>query len=306
MLERGVDTNSQEPDHTRRVAFNSLVAEKLDEIARILRLQGANKFRVAAYDRAAEMIRNMDTSIEPIVRDEGIMGLEALPTIGRTIARLIYQLVTTGHIPMLDRLRGLVDPVTALTSIPGIGVKSARMLHDALGITSLEELEIAAYDGRLAELGLGPKRIQGIRDSLVRRLGGPHREATVAPSEQPPVAELLSVDREYREKAAAGELYLITPRRFNPGHRAWLPVLHTSRGEHHYTVLFSNSPRAHEAEKTSEWVVIYFETDHKQRQYTVVNSTHGILAGQRVVRGREKECFEYYELSRGAPDEGQG
>jgi hypothetical protein len=47
--------------------------------------------------------------------------------------------------------------------------------------------------------------------------------------------ELLDVDREYREKAAAGQLRSIAPRRFNPSGEAWLPVLHTQRRERHYT-----------------------------------------------------------------------
>jgi putative hydrolase len=60
-------------------------------------------------------------------------------------------------------------------------------------------------------------------------------------------AELLDVDREYREKAAAGELQQIAPRRFNPSREAWLPILHTRRGNRRYTALFSNTARTHRA-----------------------------------------------------------
>jgi hypothetical protein len=58
------------------------------------------------------------------------------------------------------------------------------------------------------------------------------------------LTELLDVDREYREKAAAGTLRLIAPRRFNPTGEAWLPVLHTRRGQRRYTALFSNTARS--------------------------------------------------------------
>jgi DNA polymerase (family X) len=52
---------------------------------------------------------------------------------------------------------------------------------------------------------------------------------------------LLDVDSEYLRKARDGELPIITPRRFNPARAAWLPILHTERGGHHYTALFSNT-----------------------------------------------------------------
>ena len=59
-------------------------------------------------------------------------------------------------------------------------------------------------------------------------------------------------------KAAAGSLRKIAPKRFNPKDETWLPVLHTRRGDWHFTVLYSNTQRAHELGKTHDWVVIYF------------------------------------------------
>ena len=104
------------------------------------------------------------------------------------------------------------------------------------------------------------------------------------------MAELLDVDREYRERARKKSLPLITPRRFNPTHEAWLPVLHTERGERHYTALFSNTARAHELGTLRDWVVIYRDDKRGDGQWTVVTSRFGPLAGQRIVRGREREC----------------
>lgn len=70
-----------------------------------------------------------------------------------------------------------------------------------------------------------------------------------------------------------------------------VPVLHTRRGAWHFTVLYSNTARAHELGKTRDWVVIYFyDGDHQERQSTVVTETRAALAGSRVVRGREAEC----------------
>jgi hypothetical protein len=112
---------------------------------------------------------------------------------------------------------------------------------------------------------------------------------------EPSVELLLDVDREYREKAESGGLPTIAPRRFNPEGRAWLPVLHTSRDEWHFTALFSNTARAHELKRTLDWVVLYFyDHQHVEKQRTVVTESRGPLAGRRVVRGREAECRAHY------------
>ncbi len=82
---------------------------------------------------------------------------------------------------------------------------------------------------------------------------------------------------------------MIAPRRFNPAKKAWLPILHTQRGERHYTALFSNTAHAHESGKTNDWVVIYYDGSQGERQCTVITSLFGPLKGKRIVRGREEE-----------------
>jgi hypothetical protein len=127
------------------------------------------------------------------------------------------------------------------------------------------------------------------------RVRGCSPGARRAAFEEPPVEMLLDVDREYRERAAAGELRRIAPRRFNPTGEAWLPILHTQRGQWHFTALYSNTARAHELGKTNDWVVIYFyDGDHRERQRTVVTETRGPLAHSRVVRGREAEQLRHW------------
>jgi hypothetical protein len=119
-------------------------------------------------------------------------------------------------------------------------------------------------------------------------------------TERPPVAMLLDVDREYRERAAAGRLRRIAPKRFNPGAEAWLPILHTEGADWRFTALFSNTALAHQLGRTRDWVVIYYETDRTpEGQCTVVTETQGPLKGRRVVRGREHEV----ETSCGASPE---
>jgi len=277
------------------ISSNASVATKLDEVARLLEDQGANSFRVAAYKRAATTIRGLDKPIEQVVRKEGLAGLDKLPGIGETIARLIHQIVTSGRLPMLDRLRGESDPITLLRTVPGIGKVTAERAHDELGIETLEELEVAAHDGRLEKaLKLGEKRVAGIRDSLASRLGRIRSAAVVPAHDQPPVSEILDVDREYRQKSDHGVLPMIASRRFNPEHQKWLPILHTRRGDTHYTAMFSNTPRAHHFNKTYDWIVIYYDGQGRERQCTVITAMYGPLAGRRIVRGREEECRQHY------------
>ncbi len=277
-------------------SINSSIATRLEEVAQILEEQRANIFRVGAYRRAAAMLRGLERPIDDIVRTEGLEGLQRLPGIGETLARFIHQLVTTGRLPMLDRLRGDSDPMALLRTVPGIGKVMAERVYDELGVETLEELEIAAHDGRLERvLGLGEKRLAGIRDSLATRLGRVRTACGLTPARnQPPVSEILDVDREYRRKSRQGLLTTIAPRRFNPRHEKWLPILHTSRGERHYTALFSNTPRAHQLNKTSDWVVIYYDGRGGERQCTAITSAYDPLAGKRIIRGREPECLEYY------------
>jgi DNA polymerase (family X) len=230
---------------------NAEIARRLEEVAWLLNEQGANPYRVQAYRHAAEILRRLDRPVAEILQQEGVEGLRRLPGIGESLARSIREVILTGKLPILARLRGEADPVSLLESVPGIGRVLADRLHHDLGIDTLEELEAAAHDGRLTNLaGIGEKKLTGIMDSLATRLGRVRVPVRLVAAEEPPVAELLDVDREYRDKAAAGQLRRIAPRRFNPSGEAWLPVLHTQRGERHYTVLFSNTARAHKLGKT--------------------------------------------------------
>ncbi|MEK6694868.1 MAG: helix-hairpin-helix domain-containing protein [Nitrospirota bacterium] len=278
--------------------LNVEIAQRLREVAALLQEQGANPFRVQAYRHAADTVQRLDRPAAEIVRAEGMDGLRKLPGIGESLARSIRDLIVTGRLPMLDRLRGETDHVAVLASVPGIGGMLAKRLHHDLSIDTLEELEKAAHDGRLSEIeGIGQKKLAGIIDSLASRLGrvrGRAGEAAHGPAPEPPAAELLDVDREYREKAAAGSLRTIAPRRFNPAGEAWLPVLHTQRGPRHYTALFSNTARAHQLEKTHDWVILYFDEGDGERQHTVITAHRDPMKGKRIVRGREPECEEYY------------
>lgn len=282
---------------TANPAINQQVAAKLREAADLLQQQGANPFRVNAYRRAAETIAGLGEDLTALVRRQGVDGLLALPHIGRGLATAIDELVRTGRWSQLERLRGVLDPEKLLQSVPGIGPRLAQRIHDELHIDTLEALELAAHDGRLESLaGVGPRRAVAIRATLESMLGRVRGMRTGAAVHGPGVDMLLDVDREYRKKSALGKLPTIAPKRFNPRGEAWLPILHTQRDGWHFTVLFSNTARAHELERTHDWVVVYFYDDHHQEgQHTIVTETRGALVGRRVVRGRESECRALYD-----------
>jgi hypothetical protein len=111
----------------------------------------------------------------------------------------------------------------------------------------------------------------------------------------PSVQLILGIDADYRKKAATGQLKKIAPKKFNPEGKAWLPIMSTEREGWRFTVLFSNTQRAHDLGKTNDWVVVYYDDGSGERKCTVVTEFKGELNGKRVIRGREKECTEYYE-----------
>jgi DNA polymerase (family X) len=285
---------------------NELLADKLREMADILEVQHEDGYRIAAYRRAARTILELERPIDEIVRDEGLKGVIELPGIGRGIGSAIVEIVTTGRWNQLDRLSGTLEPEQLFQTVPGIGPQLAARIHNELDADTLEQLEQAGHDGRLEKVpGVGARRAAAIKTALADRLG--HRRfQRPLHSSGPPIGLLLDVDREYRTKAAQDELRKIAPKRFNPSGAPWLPVLHATRDAWQFTVLFSNTQRAHELRKTNDWIVVYFHTDSEpEAQCTIVTETRGPLEGNRVVRGREGDCIAYYaEIdSRPAPQE---
>lgn len=279
-------------------ARNAHVADLLRQAAALLEGQGANPFRISAYRNAAETIAHLERDVGELLEESGTRGLEELPGVGRGIASAIAEIVTSGRWTQLERLRGEADPARLFQSVPGIGEELARRIHETLRVDTLEALEIAAHDGRLEDVpGVGARRAAAIRaslDSLLKRVR-PRPPHPGAQRNEPEVDQLLQVDLDYRQRAEAGELPKIAPRRFNPAGEAWLPILHTNRQGWHFTVLYSNTARAHELERTRDWVVVYFyDDDHAEGQRTIVTETRGALTGLRVVRGREEECKAHY------------
>lgn len=283
---------------------NEDIAQTLDHVADLLELEDESTFRVRSYRNAAETIRNLDQPVSALLKQDGEHLLRDLPGIGPRLAGSIREIATTGHLGLAEKLEQETWPGQAFTRVPGIGPELAHRIHEELGIGTLEELEMAAHDGRLEQVeGIGAERAEGVRIALSGMLSRSSRRRLqeAAQGEDgalPSVDLLLEIDEEYRRKAERDQLRKIAPKRFNPAGEAWLPVLNVKRQGWSFTALYSNTATAHRLDKTHDWVVIYYEKGGHQQQGTAVTAERGPLAGKRVIRGRERECREYYDAER--------
>jgi DNA polymerase (family X) len=147
---------------------NVEIARVLAEVADVLEIQGADSFRIRAYRNAVRTVEVQTRPLERMVAEGA--PLTALPAIGKEMAGHIRELATTGTLAFRDRLidevpRSLIE----LMRLPGVGPKKARRLWDELHIGSVDELEAAAREGRVAALaGFGEKTqakiLAGIED----------------------------------------------------------------------------------------------------------------------------------------------
>jgi len=144
---------------------NAAIADALAELGDLYELDGAIVHRVLAYRTAAKAVREASVSVAGLAR-EG--RASELPGIGSTLQEKILALVQTGAIPAAERLRAKFPPgLIAITRLPGIGPKRARLLHSELDIDSPQALREAALAQRLRTVhGLGPKLEQSVLAAL--------------------------------------------------------------------------------------------------------------------------------------------
>lgn len=128
---------------------NAAIARALQEIGLFLEMEDV-PFKPQAYEAAALAVGGLEEPLAERYADRGIKGLVEVPGIGKGIARRIAELLETGHCPELERLRTRTPvDVVALTAVEGLGPKQVKRLYEALGITSLDELEEAARAERI-------------------------------------------------------------------------------------------------------------------------------------------------------------
>ena len=145
---------------------NSEIAKVFSEIADLLEMKGENRFKIRAYNQASRTIEQLPVEVEQMVK-EG-QSLEEIPGVGEAIAKKTLELVTTGRLRYYDELKAeFPEGIGALLDIPGIGPKTAIRLYSELGVSSIDDLESAILDGRVAGLPrLGNKASENILNQI--------------------------------------------------------------------------------------------------------------------------------------------
>ncbi len=153
--------------HTAIEPTNEQIAEVLGQMADVLEERGANPYRIGAYHAAAKTIREHDESLAEVYAEHGVNALMDLPGVGESLSAHIARYIETGQLGRRTRDDDAFDPVVLFASVPGISRKLARQVVDDLGVTTLDALERAAYDGRLAGVkGVGQQTIAALRLQL--------------------------------------------------------------------------------------------------------------------------------------------
>ena len=144
------------------IMTNANIAEVFERIAGLLEVKGDSVFKIRAYQRAARAIEHLPVELAQLINEE--KDLRQIPGIGEAIASKIKELVATGRLEYLEKLKGeFPNGILALMDVPGIGPKTAMRISKEMGISTVEALEQAIVEGRLAALPrLGKKTAENI------------------------------------------------------------------------------------------------------------------------------------------------
>lgn len=147
---------------------NEDIARRFHRFAALMELRGDDPFRWRSYRNAAEAIEVWPTPLKDIAEKEGVEGLQEIPGVGKAIAGKVVELLTRGSFDAWDRLTAETpESVLDLMEIPGIGPKTAALLHQRFKISTLAEFKTFAAGGGLDMVdGIGPKTAEKIKQSL--------------------------------------------------------------------------------------------------------------------------------------------
>ena len=170
------------------MGFNEQLADRLDQIAQLLELTGANPFRSNANAKAARTIRDATESFEKLAQDP--VRLRAIDGIGAKMAEKIVEFATTGkiaeHVELLAEVpRGLL----AVLEIPGLGPKTVRAIWQELGVTDVASLKRALEDGSILTV---PRMGQKAADKIAKAIQFTETSSARLPlGVATPIAELI-------------------------------------------------------------------------------------------------------------------
>jgi DNA polymerase (family 10) len=143
---------------------NTEIADRLAGLAQLLSMQNENPYKVKAYKRAAASIRNMSESVDELVRNK--VDLTAYPGIGEAISNAIREIVLTGSLGKLEKLRSEISPeLIGISAYPRLDPKQVLRIYKKLGISSTDALRESLENGAIARV-LGPRMAQHVSQGL--------------------------------------------------------------------------------------------------------------------------------------------
>jgi DNA polymerase (family 10) len=133
-----------------------------------MEVRGDDPFRLRSYRNAAEALETWPTPLQQIAAEEGLAGLLAIPGVGKAIAGKIIELLDRGTFDAWERVVAETpETVVDLLDVPGIGPKTAALLHQKFKVSSREALKEFVSSGGLDLVdGIGPKTAERIKESL--------------------------------------------------------------------------------------------------------------------------------------------
>ena len=298
---------------------NAEIADIFDRMAVLLEIQGANPFRVRAYDNAARTLSGLPRNVADMLAEEE--DLSELPGIGKDLAAKIAEIVDRGRLTALEDLEREIPPgLVDLTRLPGLGPKRVRALHDELGVRDLVDLQRAATKQRIRELrGFGAKTEQGILEALRRRADVERRHKLsdvedIADSYAahlkavPGVKEVIVAGSYRRRKETVGDLdILVTCKKSSPVMARFVEYDEVSdvisQGTTRSTVLLRSGLQVdlRVVAQISYGAALYYFTGSKAHNIAVRTlavkkklkiNEYGVFKGKRRVAGRtENEVF---------------
>ena len=147
---------------------NKEIARRFYRLSALMEVRGDDPFRLRSYRNAAEAIEVWPTSLKEIAEQEGVTGLQEIPGVGKAIAGKVIELLNKGTFDAWERLTAQTpETVLDLLEIPGIGPKTAALLHQRFKVSSLPDLKTFVASGGLDLVdGIGPKTAERIKEAL--------------------------------------------------------------------------------------------------------------------------------------------
>ena len=147
---------------------NDAIARRFYRLAALMEIRGDDPFRWRSYRNAAEAIEVWPTPLKEISEKDGVAGLQEIPGVGKAIAGKVIDLLKKGSFDAWDRLTAETpESVLDLTEIPGIGPKTAALLHQRFKVSSLADLKAFVASGGLEMVdGIGARTAEKIKEAL--------------------------------------------------------------------------------------------------------------------------------------------